>query len=133
VRALPFAYVVGTVFLGGPSSLLAQPTQLPPEPPAPMPEATTLPSYRGRPALGAEAPAKIPPATTLPSARRRTLGPEPPAPIPPAGTLPSYYRGIPSQPSPPRAAGRPVMVPNGNGTSTIIGPDGTMRTVPTPR
>jgi hypothetical protein len=37
------------------------------------------------------------------------------------------YRDL--QPAPP--AGKGILVPNGNGTSTLIGPDGSVSTVPT--
>ncbi len=116
------------------SASLAQSSfPLPPEPPAKMPPATTLPSYRSHPPLGAEAPPPVPPSAQLPTMRGRDLGPESALPHPPATTLPTfrqeaYPQAIPSE----RPAGKAIMVPNGNGTSTIINPDGTVTTVPTP-
>jgi hypothetical protein len=54
--------------------------------------------------------------------------------MPPAGTLPRF-RQSGSMESAPETPGTKadITVPNGNGTSTIIHPDGTMQTVPTPR
>jgi hypothetical protein len=110
------------------------PSGVAPEPPAPMPPASTLPSFRSQ-GLGPEAPAAIPPASNLPTYRGRTdVGPEAPAAVPPTGTLPRF-RQSGSTDSVPATPGTQadIVVPNGNGTSTIIHPDGTVQTVPTPR
>jgi hypothetical protein len=106
---------------------------LPPEPPAKMPSATTLPSFRSHPPLGPEAPPPTAPGTQLPSMRGGELGPESALPRPPTTNLPSFRQETYPQAVPPeRPRGRTIMVPNGNGTSTLINPDGTVTTVPTP-
>ncbi len=64
--------------------------------------------------LGAEAPMRTPAASRMP-----TIAAQP-------GLPPSPKAG-------PAAAGQSIVVPNGNGTSTIIHPDGTVETVPTPK
>jgi hypothetical protein len=124
----------GLIALAGGSSGFAQTGfPLPPEPPAKIPSATTLPNYRSHPSLGAEAPPPVSPSTRLPSMRGGDLGSESALPHPPTATLPSFRQEAYPQAIPPeRPAGRAVMVPNGNGTSSIINPDGTVTTVPTP-
>ena len=63
------------------------------------------------------------------------IGPEAPMSQPPASRMPT----IAAQPGPPPAAktnpaaGQSIMVPNGNGTTTIIHTDGTVETIPTPK
>ena len=122
------------VLAGGPAAFAQAGFPLPPEPPAKIPSATTLPNYRSHSPLGAEAPPPAVPSTQLPTMRGGNLGPESALPRPPTSTLPSFRQEAYPQASPPgRPAGRAVMVPNGNGTSTIINPDGTVTTVPTPR
>jgi hypothetical protein len=79
----------GLTIIAGFAPVHAQ--MLPPEPPAPIPPATTLPSYRSLPLPPPEPPAPMPPATTLPSMRGdKSLGAEPPVIMPPASTLPSF-------------------------------------------
>ena len=64
----------------------------------------------------------------------------PPAPLrqrPPNGTTldttgQSSARGYRDLQNAPNAGGGSVLIPNGNGTSTLIGPDGSVKTVPTP-
>jgi hypothetical protein len=90
---LPAGLGVIAVLSAGPA--VAQ--SLPPEPPAPMPSATTLPTYRNLPLPPPEAPAEIPAASTLPSMRGDRLGAEAPAPLPPATTLPSFRAPAPNQ------------------------------------
>ncbi len=110
-------------------------TSLGPEPPAKIPAPTTLPSMRNQPGLGPEAPAAMPGASTLISPRSLpSLGPEAPMAAPAASTLPSM-RGVdlPNAPPPPPASGTPGMIDNGNGTSTIIKPDGSVQVIPTPK
>lgn len=124
----------GLIALAGSSPSFAQSKfPLPPEPPAKIPAPTTLPNYRSHPPLGAEAPPPMPSGTQLPSMRGGDLGPESALPHPPTATLPSFRQEAYPQPIPSeRPAGRAIMVPNGNGTSTIVNPDGTVTTVPTP-
>jgi len=124
--------VAGLLALAGVPAAAQPSFPLPPEPPAKIPSATTLPSYRSR-SLGPEAPAPASPSAQLPSMRGGNLGPESALPRPPTSTLPSFRQEAYPQPMPSeRPAGRAVMVPNGNGTSTIINPDGSVTTVPTP-
>ncbi len=89
-------------------------------PPAPVSSEMTLP--------------KVGYGSTMPSVPSGGLGAEAPAPMPKASRMPT----IAAQPGvPPSAAtsntasGQSIMVPNGNGTTTIIHPDGTIETVPT--
>lgn len=126
--------VAGLLALAGGGAGFAQTGfPLPPEPPAKIPSATTLPNYRSHPPLGAEPPAPVPSGTRLPSMRGRDLGPESALPRPPTATLPSFRQEAYPQAIPPkRPAGQAIMVPNGNGTSAIVNPDGTVTTVPTP-
>lgn len=68
----------------------------------------------------------VPPRSNLPNPTGRvTQTPSGPA-VDVGGTR--NYRQV----NPPGQPGS-IMVPNGNGTSTIISPDGSVRTVPTPR
>jgi hypothetical protein len=85
------------VIAGALSAAPAEAQSLPPEPPAPMPPATTLPTYRSLPLPPPEAAAEIPAASTLPSMRGDRLGAEAPAPLPPATTLPSFRGPNPDQ------------------------------------
>lgn len=93
----------------------------------PMPSAPT-PSFLTQPAVGYGA---APPA--VPS---HGLGAEAPMPVPAASRMPTIAAqpGVPSAASAkPGAAGQSIMVPNGNGTTTIIHSDGTVETIPTPK
>jgi hypothetical protein len=85
-----------------------------------------------QPGLGAEPPAQTPRPSTIPTIR------------PSAGAAPSYQTpagtAVPTGGGPgytttttPGSAGQSIVVPNGNGTSTIIHSDGTVETVPTPK
>jgi hypothetical protein len=51
------------------------------------------------------------------------------APLPNGASGPSASPGTPGQPQ----ADRRIIVPNGNGTSTVIYPDGRIETIPTPK
>jgi hypothetical protein len=106
---------------------------LPPEAPLPTPPAATLPSFRSEQGVGAETPLATPPAATLPSMLGQPgVGPEAPLAPAPAAPLPSYL--VPGAAHAPRTApadGSTLVVPNGNGTTTIIYPDGSVKTVPT--
>jgi hypothetical protein len=108
---------------------------LPPEAPLPQPPAATLPSFRSEQGVGAEAPLSRPAANTLPSMLSQpNPGAEAPMPTPPAATLPSYLgHGAGVAPRTGQSGGSTLVVPNGNGTSTIIHPDGSVETVPTPK
>jgi hypothetical protein len=110
---------------------------LPPEAPLPTPPAATLPTFRSNQDVGPEAPLTRPGANTLPSMLSQPgVGAEAPLPLPlpPAASLPSFLgqgASVSRQTSP--GAGATVIVPNGNGTTTIIHPDGSVETVPTAR
>ena len=68
------------------------------------------------------------------AAMGQDLPPEAPLPQPPAATLPSYLvHGAGVAPRTGQSGGSTLVVPNGNGTSTIIHPDGSVETVPTPK
>ena len=86
LRSAGWCLIIAGALGGAP----AEAQSLPPEPPAAMPPATTLPTYRTLPLPRAEAPAEIPAASTLPSMRGERLGAEAPAPMPSATTLPSF-------------------------------------------
>lgn len=132
VAARLVAVTAGLVLAGG-SAGVAQPGfPLPPEAPARMPSATTLPNYRSNPPLGPEAPLSAPPKAELPLIHGQ-LGPEVALPTPPAATLPSFgHYGLPRASPSGRPANKAVLVPNGNGTSTMVNPDGTVTIIPTP-
>ncbi len=94
--------------------------QLPPQTAAAaLPPTMTTPT---RPAVGYGA--------TMPTIPKGGLGAEAPMPQPRASRMPSIGPAVPAASVTP-AANQPIIVPNGNGTSTIIHPDGTTETVPT--
>jgi len=79
--------------------------------------------------IGAEAPAPMPNATTMPTIQQNKpplTYPTMPMPSVTTGSGPGYSTITSPQ-------GQSIVVPNGNGTSTIIHPDGTVETVPTPK
>jgi hypothetical protein len=90
------------------------------------------------PRSGAATSSVTPPAvgygSTMPSIPSGGLGAEAPMPAPKATRMPTIAPPVTaaSQPTPP-SSGQTITVPNGNGTSTIIHPDGTTETVPTPK
>ena len=80
------------------------------------------------------------PPPNVPTAPPPTLFPQ--TPIPPAmsPSVPTPQRQAPVNQNPngvttftAPGGGQGIMVPNGNGTSTLIGPDGSIQTVPTPK
>ncbi len=82
------------------------------------------------------------PPPNIPSGPPPTLFPETPPPTPSApppaaatqpGVVPAAQNpgGVTTFTAP--GGGQGILVPNGNGTSTLIGPDGSMKTVPTPK
>jgi len=90
-------------------------------------------------------PGPLPPPTTLQDIERQgAMGIQPAAPVkgspldragnPLLAPLPS---GAPTAGTPPASAQPPadrrIIVPNGNGTSTVIYPDGRIETIPTPK
>ncbi len=92
--------------VGGPAGFAQTGFPLPSEPPAKIPSATTLPSYRTHPSLGPEAPMPAPPGAALPSMRGSGLGPESALPRPPTATLPSFRQERLPATDPARAPGR---------------------------
>ena len=134
-EAFLLMFGVAVLSLGSWACLAQTRTGLLPEPPSPIPPAATLPSFRSQPGLGPEAPAATPPASTLPTYRGQTgVGAEAHASMPPARALPRFRQSgstesVPATPG----TNADIVVPNGNGTSTIVHPDGTVQTVPTPR
>lgn len=73
---------------------------------------------------------------TLPPIPKGGLGAEAPMPAPKASKMPtiSAQPGVPANSATSNTAtGQSIMVPNGNGTTTIIHPDGTIETVATPK
>jgi hypothetical protein len=101
-------------------ALAPQPIDNSPPPSAPAPIRPSALGYGGAPpripsgGLGAEAPMPMPSASKMPTISARPGVPSS------AGTASG-------------GAGQSIMVPNGNGTTTIIHPDGTIETIPTPK
>lgn len=102
-----------------------------------------LPDHRQPRPLGSSTPPQ-PPSESIPGLNApRTLRPPPPtanAPRPPGGVVntpqgpavdtggTNSYRTLTTPTSP-----GTIVVPNGNGTSTVISPTGSVQTIPTPR
>jgi hypothetical protein len=95
--------------------------------PGPLPPPTTLQDLERESPTGTEAPV---PGSPLSRAGGASLG----APLP-KGTPGAPNAGAPA--GSPSGAGQPpdqrIIVPNGNGTSTVIYPDGRIETIPTPK
>ena len=96
----------------------------------PRPRGSSTPPGNASPAAGSLAPIGVQPPPPSSAGGRGPAGgvvntPQGPA-VDTGGT--SGYRQL----NTPRGPGA-IMVPNGNGTSTIISPDGSVQTVPTPR
>jgi hypothetical protein len=90
--------------------------------PGPLPPPTTLQDLeRGSP-TGVEAPVRGSPLARSGSSLTAPL---------PNGTPGASQTGAPSGPGQP--ADQRIIVPNGNGTSTVIYPDGRIETIPTPK
>ena len=114
-------------------------------PAAPPPDlGPYLPDHRQpRPVPGSSS-APPPPGPGLPSVQNAPVQPEPNtvAPLPPREAGKVYQtpsgpaigtggaNGVQTLTSP---RGNSIVVPNGNGTSTVIGPDGTIQTIQTPK
>ena len=111
--------------------LLPEPGDIWPGPMQPIPSAQELQQQNLQQLPPPYVPA-APPPTLFPET------PPPPAPASPSGTAPHApatgdigTSGVHSVTMP--GGGQGVLVPNGNGTSTLIGPDGSMQIVPTPK
>ncbi len=70
-----------------------------------------------------------PPRSSLPGSTRGGVVNTPRGPAVDTGGGNGRYRTLES----PLPGNRGILVPNGNGTSTLIGPDGSVQTVPTPK
>ncbi len=86
-------------------------------------------------------PGPLPPSPTLIGIDAETRGTALPGPFAPRPATPPPLPNTPVRPRvtvPPATTaaaptGAPVVVPNGNGTSTVIYPDGRIETIPTPK
>jgi hypothetical protein len=81
-------------------------------------------------------PGPLPPTPTLTDMQDMNSGAPLPAPFAPRPeTPPPPGAALHPRVAPPVAAttNAPVIVPNGNGTSTVIHPDGKIETIPTPK
>jgi hypothetical protein len=83
-------------------------------------------------------PGPLPPSPTLSDIDMETRGTPLPGPFAPRSATPPPLPNTPARPLvavPPAspASSAPVVVPNGNGTSTVIYPDGRIETIPTPK
>ena len=115
-----------------------------------MPEPTLLDIEKGE-GLQPKSQVPGPHGSSTPPGPAGSLPPAPPARSPPSPSLPpapppqTKFYPTPSGPAPGTSMGNGVqtytdpkggigiVVPNGNGTSTLIGPDGSVTTVPSPR
>ncbi len=128
-----------------------EPTEVPGRTPGlpageqPRPRGSSTPPGNVQPPPGSALPGSLPPGTVPPNAAQppRALSPAPSGPRrDPTGSatpLPDGGFGVDSggtrgyrQLNTPRGPGA-IVVPNGNGTSTVISPDGSVQTIPTPR
>jgi hypothetical protein len=89
----------------------------------PLPTLPSLPGYE----IQAQEPATSAPASAFPGGMASIPGRKP-APVQYDSTLPLHS----SQGSGINSNG-PIIVPNGNGTSTVINPNGSVSTIPTPK
>jgi len=88
--------------------------------PGPLPPPKTLQDLERQSPMGSQAPAKGSPLDRAGSPLVAPL---------PGGTQGSTTPQAPGQPP----VDRRIIVPNGNGTSTVIYPDGRIETIPTPK
>jgi hypothetical protein len=143
-------------------ALTPEPGNIWPPPAGPMPTLMDLEKNSGSATTGSVTPPPIgsgtPPAVgyggALPNVPKSGLGAEAPMPMPKASQMQTIGPGTPKPPSyqtttgtavttgggpgystttNPGGGGNSIVVPNGNGTSTIIHADGTVETVPTPK
>ena len=115
----------------GASPRQAAPPATPPSPPPQRPRGSSTPPPTGAPALN------TPPPTAPTTAARPAapIGREPRGQVAPTTAGPGVTTGGTSgyQTMALPGGGSAIVVPNGNGTSTLIKPDGTIETIPTPR
>lgn len=95
----------------------------------PRPRGSSTPPGSNQPNLPAVPPPGVlpPPPTSLAPRPAPSVVPTPEGPAIDSGGTRSYR-----ELTTPRGPGA-IVVPNGNGTSTVINPDGTVQTIPTPR
>ncbi|MBV9735485.1 MAG: hypothetical protein JO209_06210 [Acidisphaera sp.] len=115
------------------------PAPLPNQPPSTPPATPSLP--RGLPHGSSTPPADNQPGLSVPGTA--AVQPRPGAPLTappgshlyqtPAGTMIGTPSGGVDTLTAPNGASGGIAVPNGNGTTTIIAPNGTITTVPTPK
>jgi hypothetical protein len=103
-----------------------QPPNLPGPPPAPGSSTPPISNQQGLPPLPAPRPSPPTPVTP-PGATPPLVYPTPQGPAVSTGGGPGY------QTTTTPGGGSAIVVPNGNGTSTIIHSDGRIETVPTPK
>jgi hypothetical protein len=92
--------------------------------PGPLPPPTTLQDLEKESATGVEAP--------VPGSPLNRSGASLTAPLPNGTPAPHGNAAAPGAPGP-AAPDQKIVVPNGNGTSTVIYPDGRIETIPTPK
>jgi hypothetical protein len=136
-------------------ALTPEPGNIWPPPSGPMPTLLNLEQQPGNTGQNPVTPPAVGSGATPPPIPPGGLGPEAPMPTPKASTMPSIGPALPKLPptyqtpagpavttgggagysttTTPGSAGQSIVVPNGNGTSTIIHADGTVETVPTPK
>jgi hypothetical protein len=131
-----------------PAPLLTEAGDIWPGPPQPVPTLKDLQKQQtseiNNANGGGTASTGLAPLPTLPSLPGYEISPqEPGTPNPPnvfpGSVVPTHGGRIPIQGDqgykapPSSAAGGNIVVPNGNGTSTVISPNGTVTTIPTPK
>ncbi len=105
-----------------------------PLPPPTVPNGSSTPPSLYAPQPTPEAP-PVPRATPVPQSRPLQLPPPATTPTPNGPLINNGPIGAPGGISTGTSpgGGQSIIVPNGNGTSTVIAPDGSTQTVPTPR
>ena len=83
-------------------------------------------------------PGPLPPSPTIRDLEQQYSSGAATQPLPPPNATPSVGVPVVGSPTavrrqPPDASRGPITVPNGNGTSSVIYPDGRIETVPTPK
>jgi hypothetical protein len=76
-------------------------------------------------------PGPMRPIPTMQDLQQQNMEPLPPPHVPAAPPAPLFPEESPGQGPPPSQ--HSILVPNGDGTSTLIAPDGSTKTVPTPK
>ena len=137
--------------------LRPEPGNIWPPPAGPMPTLMDMEKQtnQGQLGQGSVTPPAVGSGATPPPIPSAGLGPEAPMPMPNAAVMPTIHQPTNNPPASyqtpagtavttgsrpayntvtnPGGGGNSIVVPNGNGTSTIIHADGTVETVPTPK